>query len=187
MHENTPADQHANVSGTHEFTGPTAMMGELYAATAHESLEVIATRLHHELIDARRVGQIPTSIGFDITAHTGQITTVHGSAVGMLTINLYNGPITTPQDDTSLDTAIHHVLALASQFNAVDLTHPDMARFIVAIVAYHYPDEPAHDQPQRVLIATMYGDTTDYLRNLDDPAEPSPIPFPSETDTVWAS
>ncbi|MFD2415355.1 hypothetical protein [Amycolatopsis pigmentata] len=186
MSENTPA-QPADVSTTHEFTGCTSMMGELYAATAHESLEVIATRLHHELIDARRIGQIPASLGFDITAHTGQITTARGVAVGMLTINLYNGPIITPHDDTSLDASIQHVLALASQFNAVDLTHPDTARFIVAIVAYQHPDEPIHDHPQRVLIGTMYGDTADYLRNLDDPTEPSPVPFPSGTDTVWAS
>jgi len=170
----------------HELIGPNAMIGELYPATAHESMDLIAARVHRELLDARHSGQLPANLGFDITPHAGQIATRTGLPGGVLSINLYREPIDTHEEDATLDAAMHQVLTCASQFNAIDLTHPELARFMVSITAYDHPDGPAHDHPRRVLVGTMCGDTADYFRDVNTPVEPLPAPPSAGPNAVLA-
>jgi hypothetical protein len=176
----------AEARGSGELVGPNAMIGEWYAATAHESLDLIAARVRRELLDGQGCSSgLPATVGFDITAHAGQLT-AHPALAGLLSINLYSESIDTREDGAALDAAMHRALACASQFNAVDLTHPELARFIVSITAYDHPDGPGHDHPQRVLVATMCGDTADYFRDVDTPVQPLPVPLSTGPGTVLA-
>lgn len=186
MGNDTSATTLIKAPGPHELVGPNAMIGELYPATVGESLDLIAARVHRELLDARRSGQLPADLGFDITAQAGQITARTGLPVGLLSINLYSEPIDTHEDNAALDAAMHQVLACASQFNAMDLAHPELARFMVSITAYDHPDGPAHDHPLRVLVGTMCGDTADYFRDVDTPVESLPAPPSAGPDAVLA-
>lgn len=61
----------------------------------------------------------------------------------------------------------------ANPFNAIDVAHPERARFMVSVTAYDHPDAAGKDYPVRVLVAAMYGGTADYLeRKTGGPVQP---------------
>jgi hypothetical protein len=99
------------------------MTGDLYEATAGDTLGEVAQRLRRDLLDVQGDGLIPAGVRFGVAA-------VEESGPGVLCITLAGLPRADPSSSVVVREVVRAVFELASQYNRVHLAAPYRARFL---------------------------------------------------------
>jgi hypothetical protein len=123
------------------------MTGDLYEATAGETLGEVAQRLRRDLLDVQGDGMLPPGVRFGVQAAE------ESGPVGVLCITLAGLPRAADPGHTGVRGVVRTVFELASHYNRVHLAAPHRARFLQYITTL--TDRGALGA---VWITTMLGD-----------------------------
>jgi len=142
------------------------MTGELYPATADESLREVARRLRQDLLDVQADGLLPSWLLFGVEPD-------ESGPVGVLCVTVAGLPRPADPESSTTRQVVRTVFELASHYNRVYLAHPYCARFLQYITTL-----TDHGTLGAVWITTMFGEPEPHTPRRTAPA---PTPFRDTT------